>query len=586
MSELKEYVVTVKSKSDIDSLYDDMESENGNDYIPKRKVDIAQLREISRSTHYYLTSEEAEQLKNDNRILDVELLPSARGFKPGMTPVQPGPLWIQTANFQKNPTIDTNDKNWALDRVTRGSQLPGWGNSTTDYWNGTAYADFTQTNQTAITTSSGKNVDVVMVDVFFNGNHPEFAVNSDGTGGTRGQPTYDWFQLSYLLGYSTPGYYQFESNGSHGTHVASSIAGNTQGWARDANIFYIDFDYKGWNKPSGDWWLYIYDYIRTFHRYKQVNRETGRRNPTIVNNSWGIYSYVALNDMTSINYRGTNIDLTGKTESEKKTILEQQCGCFTLTFYNHYYIDIGYISSGMQADIEDLINDGIIIVAGAGNSYAKMSKPGDLDYNNTINYYDNTLNSNVSAYYCRGSSPAVLSNVICVGATNATRWDMKASYSNYGSRVDLYAPGSNIVGAAYDLGAGTEFGVTMVSDPRNDSYKLISISGTSMSCAQVTGVLACLLEQWPSLTQAEAIQYLKDNCTNNQLLDPQVMYPDTSLSPSPYNGLGEPGTNSNNRYLYYKKERQTSGNISSKNTYKLRLSNGNSYPRQQIRKYG
>lgn len=576
MSELKEYVVTVKSKSDIDSLYDDMESENGNDYIPKRKVDIAQLREISRSTHYYLTSEEAEQLKNDNRILDVELLPSARGFKPGMTPVQPGPLWIQTANFQKNPTIDTNDKNWALDRVTRGSQLPGWGNSTTDYWNGTAYADFTQTNQTAITTSSGKNVDVVMVDVFFNTNHPEFAVNPDGTGGQRAQ-LYDWFQLSASLGYSTHGQYQYSSGGSHGTHVASTIVGNTQGWARDANIFYIDYNYTGLLGPSGDWTLYIYDYIRQFHKTKPINPKTGRRNPTIVNNSWAYYSYFALNDMTSINYRGTTIDLTGKTESQKKTILEQQCGCNVFTSYGHYYIDIGYINLGMEADIIDAINDGIIVVAAAGNSYAKISKSGDLDYNNTINS---------STYFCRGSSPAALSNVICVGATNATRWEQKASFSNYGSRVDLYSPGSNIIGAAYDLGAGTEFGVTMVSDPRNDSYKLISISGTSMSCAQTTGVLACLLEQWPSLTQSEAIQYLKDNCTNNQLLDPQVMYPDTSLSPSPYNGLGEPGTNSNNRYLYYKKERQTSGNISSKNTYKLRLSNGNSYPRQQIRKYG
>ena len=60
MSDFKEYVVTVKNKSDVDSFYDDMDSENGNDYIPKRKVEIAQLREISRNTHYYLTNEEAQ----------------------------------------------------------------------------------------------------------------------------------------------------------------------------------------------------------------------------------------------------------------------------------------------------------------------------------------------------------------------------------------------------------------------------------------------------------------------------------------------------------------------------------------------
>lgn len=162
---------------------------------------------------------------------------------------------------------------------------------------------------------------------------------------------------------------------------------------------------------------------------------------------------------------------------------------------------------------------------------------------------------------------------------------MKSSFSNYGSRVDIYAPGFNIVGAVYDSNAATEFGVTLANDPRDSNYKLASISGTSMACPQVTGILACLLEQWPSLTQAEALQYLIDNCTTNQIIDPGVMYPNTSYTPGPYNGLGESGTNSNNRYLFYKKERQISGNIS-KNTYKRRPANNSCYPRTKIRKYG
>ena len=106
-----------------------------------------------------------------------------------------------------------------------------------------------------------------------------------------------------------------------------------------------------------------------------------------------------------------------------------------------------------------------------------------------------------------------------------------------------------------------------------------------MSDPQVTGVLACLLEQWPSTTQAEALQYLIDNCTTNQIIDPGVMYPDTTYTPGVYNGLGESGTNSNNRYLFYKKERQTSGNIS-KGTYKRRPTSSNCYPRQRIKTYG
>jgi subtilisin family serine protease len=577
MSEFKEYVVTVKNKSDVDSFYDDMDSENGNDYIPNRKVEIAQLREISRSTHYLLTEEESQKLKNDNRVFAVEQLPSALGATPGIIPVAPGKLWSQTANFEKNPTIDTNDKNWGLERVTRGSQLSGWGNETSSYWNGTAYADFTQTNQNVITTSSGKNVDIVIVDEHININHPEFAVNVDGTGGSRAIQ-YNWFQHSASLGISTTGSYEYNFDGGHGTHVASTVAGNTQGWARDANIYNINFNYSGTNTPSGDWALYIYDYIRAFHASKPINSATGRKNPTIVNNSWKFTSYLFVSGLNSVTYRGTTIDLTGKTVAEKKTILEQQCGINVVTqiFGSNYVIDVGPIYLGMEADITDLINDGIIITAAAGNSYAKMVKSGDLDYDNI---------SNSGYYFCRGSSPAAGNGIICVGSTNATRWDMKSSFSNYGSRVDIYAPGFNIVGAVYDTNAATEFGVTLVNDPRDSNYKLASISGTSMACPQVTGILACLFEQWPSTTQAEALQYLIDNCTTNQIIDPGVMYPNTSYVPSPYNSLGESGTNSNNRYLFYKKERQTSGNIS-KGTFKRRPTSNTCYPRQQIRKYG
>lgn len=577
MSDFKEYVVTIKNKSDVDSFYDDMDSENGTDCIPNRKVEIAQLREISRSTHYLLTDDEAKKLKNDNRVLAVEQLPSALGSTPGIIPVTPGNLWTQTANFEKNPTIDTNDKNWGLDRITRGSQLSGWGNETSSYWNGTAYADFTQTNQTVTTTSSGKNVDIIIVDDHINTNHPEFAVNIDGTGGSRAFQ-YDWFQLSSSIGISTVGQYEYYSNGNHGTHVASTAAGNTQGWARDANIYNIAFDYSAVNKPAGDWTLYIYDYIRAFHANKSINPATGRKNPTIVNNSWGFQTYLFVSGLSSVTYRGTIFDLTEKTVAEKKTILEQQCGINValLIFGSNPVIDVGPRVAGMETDITDLINDGIIITAAAGNSYAKMVKSGDLDYDNI---------SNSGYYLCRGASPAANTGVITVGATNATRWDMKSSFSNYGSRVDLYAPGFNIVGAVYDSGAATEFNVTLVDDPRNNSFKLASISGTSMACPQVTGILACLLEQWPSLTQSEALQYLIDNCTKNQIIDPGVMYPDTSYTPGPYNGLGESGTNSNNRYLYYKKERQIDGNMT-RFTYKRRPSNNICYPRTKIRKYG
>ena len=56
-------------------------------------------------------------------------------------------------------------------------------------------------------------------------------------------------------------------NTNHGSHVAGTACGNTQGWARDANIYNMAFS----DGLSGvtDWDLYLWDYLRHFHKIKQ-----------------------------------------------------------------------------------------------------------------------------------------------------------------------------------------------------------------------------------------------------------------------------------------------------------------------------
>ena len=53
----KEYIVTLKSKDDLEDFYAEMSS-NG--------YKIARKRPISRNTHYYMTAEQAEELKKDS----------------------------------------------------------------------------------------------------------------------------------------------------------------------------------------------------------------------------------------------------------------------------------------------------------------------------------------------------------------------------------------------------------------------------------------------------------------------------------------------------------------------------------------
>ncbi len=107
--------------------------------------------------------------------------------------------------------------------------------------------------------------------------------------------------------------------------------------------------------------------------------------------------------------------------------------------------------------------DGIILVAAAGNN-----------------------NSAIAMY------PSADQHVISVAATD--QLDRKADFSNYGSSIDLTAPGVNI----YSAGARDD-----------DSYEVLS--GTSMAAAMVSGMCALMLSFDPSLSPDEVELCLKQS---------------------------------------------------------------------------
>ena len=552
---MNEYIVTCRSYEDLENLYDDMETPGGSLYIPDRAVDLVHRRSISRNTHYMLTEEEAVKVRNDDRVIACERPARDRGLVPDI-------LWTQTGDFEKTSgNLQSDDKNWGLYRVVKGDSVSNWGSdSTTEI-----------SNQTINTTVSGKNVDVVIVDGHVNPAHPEFAVNVDGTGGSRVNQ-FNWFQYKSALGYNShPTTYTYSSSGAspntnHGTHVAGTVAGNTQGWARDANIYNMAFQ----DGLSGvtNWDQFLWDYLRHFHKNKAVNSSTGRRNPTITNHSWG-YSYgtvtETLTDVTSVRYRGTVTSLSGQTNPQKKTTLEDN-GC-PVPYSTFLYKVPGRVSA-VDADIQDAINDGVIVISSAGNSYWNCDTSSGNDYNN---YF---VGDAGTYYHSRGSTPGSADNVICVGSIGSKVDEYKSVFSNWGERVDIWAPGSDIISAVYDSSsAATEgygSGNTLPQDSRDSSYYLASISGTSMASPQICGIIACLAEQEPNLSQAEALQHLKENALA------EVGTTGTA-NHSTYEALGD----SHNRYAFIPKKRLDSGMASPAQIHKNRNTTtaGVKYPR-------
>jgi subtilisin family serine protease len=100
---------------------------------------------------------------------------------------------------------------------------------------------------------------------------------------------------------------------------------------------------------------------------------------------------------------------------------------------------------------------------------------------------------NSTANACN-SSPARVASAITVGATTST--DAKASYSNYGSCLDIFAPGSSITSDWYNSATATN-----------------TISGTSMASPHVAGAAALVLSRNTSFTPAQVRDSLVNNAT-------------------------------------------------------------------------
>jgi subtilisin family serine protease len=96
------------------------------------------------------------------------------------------------------------------------------------------------------------------------------------------------------------------------------------------------------------------------------------------------------------------------------------------------------------------------------------------------------------------SSPARAANAITVGSTTNT--DARSSFSNYGSCLDVFAPGSSITSAWHTSTSATN-----------------TISGTSMASPHVAGVAALYLQGNTSATPATVANAITSTSTTNKV---------------------------------------------------------------------
>ena len=102
--------------------------------------------------------------------------------------------------------------------------------------------------------------------------------------------------------------------------------------------------------------------------------------------------------LTIVNYRGTTTDMSSMNNTSEKTTLESN-GCPVPSGTSMYRPPAR--NSAMDADIQDAINDGVIVIAAAGNSYWNCELSSGPDYNNYVTYNNFKLN----IFHSRGSSP-------------------------------------------------------------------------------------------------------------------------------------------------------------------------------------
>jgi hypothetical protein len=575
---MKRYELAVTSPEYWSEIHDALIVDSNQDGIPDRQVTCTDSKNHSptRGT-YELTEEEAAEIAAHPHVKWIELSPIDNPDS------YPEPQFA-TKRFKKNVKFyrdifssgipATNPTSVELDRSNYGVARP------TVRETGTFFSDNSGTvavEEGDVSYSlTGKNVDVIIHDSGVLQYHPEFmdangqsrvrdiildgpyhidpdyfisngytTTRADGRVTGQESASRDWwtnssnrsaqFQSEGTITVST-NYTEARSMGGsldgtnsltsgHGTACASLVAGKNFGNAFEANI---------WNMPGiGDNVSMgvetNYDAMKIWQRLKPVNSETGRKNPTIINGSWGYQAAFSSGDTVIYKFRGSTGSFTGNAAvTDQITAMKDGLNNQVTGAYRSW--SSSSRSNSTDAAADELMLEGVIYVAAAGNNNQRLGIGADDpdrlnyledDWFSTTDPRDEFPSFTVPCNHRDWMNPQGIGfdeskdfhPVVCVGALEDTLTtagaEYQASYSNNGPGIDVWAP------ADETLAAGTNGVSGYIDYERYDDNRFYdaSFNGTSAAAPVACGLIALFLEANPTADSRAVHNWLKDHGT-------------------------------------------------------------------------
>ena len=392
----------------------------------------------------------------------------------------------------------------------------------------------------------------------------------DGTTGITTQAAVSWWNYSYYRSpqYASAGtvavsfsYNEYYGVGigtgttsalgsGHGTAAASLAAGKNFGLAFRSNIWNMPCVGEASNlfAPSIE---QAYDLMKIFHQNKPVNNTLGVKKPTVINGSWGYQAAARQNNSHYTRFRQSgNGGVQFTYLSGSYNTLPADVRTMVAGFNNQVSGAYRSWSSSSRSNSTDqagkeLMDSGVIYVSAAGNNdqYVGVGSTNPHRFNGCQDRWFNVNDPRTE--FTGGFAMCPTSHrdwmnpqgigfdatvdpefhpVINVGAmddypvwgSNLGIEEQKATYSNKGDGIDVYAPADDTLAAGSPPSGYSDYLRWNVFAEYGANFYDAYFNGTSAAAPVVAGLVACYMQRFPAADARQVKTWLTTRGSGSQ----------------------------------------------------------------------